>query len=163
MLFCIIRNKMMKIIKSETFSYLFYGVLTTIVNYAIFIVGLSGMGEEHVLVVNIIAFVGATVFAYLTNKIFVFKTKKWNIKTLFFEMSKFVGARIFSLFIEQVGLYVGTKMLRLGEYVLLSVNCLIIAKVVLSFASVMLNYFASKFVVFKKEKLDEGTDDCSGI
>ena len=153
----------MKIVKSETFSYLFYGVLTTIVNYAIFIVGLSTMGEDNVLVVNVIAFIGATLFAYLTNKIFVFNSRTWNVRTIFLEMSKFVGARIFSLFVEQVGLYIGSEILRLGEYVLLSVNCLIIAKVVLSFASVILNYFASKFIVFKKEKLDEDTDDCSGI
>lgn len=153
----------MKIIKSETFSYLFYGVLTTIVNYSIFIMGLSAMGEDNVLIVNIIAFVGATLFAYLTNKIFVFKSRSWNVKTIFLEMSKFVGARIFSLFVEQVGLYIGSEMLRLGEHVLFAVNCLIIAKVILSFLSVILNYFASKFVVFKKEKLDESTDDCSGI
>ena len=156
-----IKNSMMNILKNETFSYLFFGVLTTIVNYSIFVVGLSVMGEDAVLTVNIIAFVGATIFAYLTNKMFVFESKKWNFKHIIFEISKFTGARIFSLLVEQAGLYMASEWLRLGKYVLFSMNCLIIAKVVLSFVSVVLNYFASKFVVFKKEKLDESTDDCS--
>lgn len=53
---------MTKTLKNETFSYLFFGVLTTIVNYSIFVVGLSVMGEDAVLTVNIIAFIGATLF-----------------------------------------------------------------------------------------------------
>ena len=154
---------MIKLLKNETISYLFFGVLTTIVNYSIFIAGLFFMGEDNVLVVNVIAFIGATLFAYLTNKIFVFGNRQWNVKYIFFEMSKFTGARIFSLLVEQAGLYVASDWIGLGRIVLFSINCLIIAKVVLSFVSVLLNYFASKFIVFRKEKVNESTDDCSGI
>lgn len=153
--------KIMKILKNETFSYLFFGVLTTIVNYSIFIVGLSLIGKEDVLLVNIFAFVGATLFAYITNKIFVFSSQSWSVKHVFFELGKFTGARVFSLLLEQMGLYVASEWLELGNRFLFSINCLVIAKILLSFASVLLNYFASKFVVFKKEKIYEGADDCS--
>jgi putative flippase GtrA len=151
----------MRILKNETFSYLFFGILTTIVNYSIFIVGLSLIGKEDVLIVNVFAFVGATLFAYITNKIFVFRSHKWCVKHVLLELGKFSGARLFSLLLEQLGLYVASEWLELGNYFLFSINCLIIAKIMLSFASVLLNYFASKFVVFKKEKINEGTDDCS--
>lgn len=146
------RNWLLKIFQSEAFSYLFFGLLTTVVNYTVFIVGLSAMGQEAVLSVNIIAFLVATIFAYLTNKVFVFHKQIWNVREIFAEIWKFTSARVFSLLIEQLGLYVSAEWLELGEQTLLSVNCLVIAKVLLSFVSVCLNYFASKFVVFKKEK-----------
>lgn len=141
-----------KLIKAEVFSYLFFGVLTTVVNYAIFISGLSLTNQKHVLLVNFAAFVGATLFAYFTNKIFVFHSIVWRLKHFFKELSKFVIARIFSLCIEQLGLYIAIVRLNVEQYSVYSLNGIVITKVVLSFVAVLLNYFASKFIVFKKEK-----------
>lgn len=153
----------LKNVKKETVSYLVFGVFTTVVNYMVFAVGLSLMGQDKVLMVNMIAFVTATLFAYITNKIFVFESRKWNVKLVLLEMGKFTGARVFALLVEQAGLYVASKWWKLGEIFLGSVNCLVVAKVVLSFGSVLLNYLASKFFVFKKEKKNESTNDCSGL
>lgn len=141
-----------KILKNETISYLFFGVLTTVVNYTIFVVGLSLAGEKEVLIVNMNAFIGATIFAYITNKLFVFNSVGWKIKQIVMELGKFVGARVFSLVIEQLGLYIATEHFNVGEYFVLSINGVVITKVVLSFVAVLLNYFASKFIIFKKEK-----------
>ena len=141
-----------KLVKTEAFSYLFFGVLTTVVNYAIFISGLSLTNQKHVLLVNFVAFVGATLFAYFTNKIFVFHSIVWKLKQFFKELSKFAIARIFSLCIEQLGLYIVTVELNVEQYRVCFVNGIVITKVALSFVAVLLNYFASKFIVFKKEK-----------
>lgn len=145
-------NWCVKVLKSETLSYLFFGVLTTVVNYTIFVVGLSLVGENDVLTVNMIAFIGATLFAYITNKLFVFYSVGWKIKQIVIELGKFVGARVFSLVIEQLGLYMATVHFNVGEYFVFSINGVVITKVVLSFVAVLLNYFASKFIIFNKEK-----------
>lgn len=156
-------NWIIKLMKNETISYLVFGVMTTIVNYSIFVAGLSLTNEEHILTVNIIAFLGATLFAYITNKLFVFHSLGWTIRQLIWEFGKFAGARVFSLGVEQVGLYVATKNFHVEKYSLLFMNAVIVVKVVLSFVSVLLNYFASKFIVFKRRKGNESTDDCSGV
>ena len=145
-------NWIQKLIKTEAFSYLFFGVLTTVVNYTIFICGLSLTNQKHVLLVNLVAFVGATLFAYFTNKVFVFHSIVWKLKLIFSELSKFVGVRIFSLCIEQMGLYIAIEVFYVERYSIYSLNGLVISKVVLSFVAVLLNYFASKFIVFKEEK-----------
>lgn len=80
--------------KTEAFSYLFFGVLTTIVNYSIFVVGVSITNQKRVLLVNLVAFVGANLFAYTTNRIFVFYSTSWKWKQIINETSKFTGARI---------------------------------------------------------------------
>ncbi len=156
-------SRILSRLKNETFSYLLFGILTTVVNYTIFVIGLSITGDKKVLLVNMVAFVGATLFAYITNKIFVFKSRNWTMKQVFLELGKFTSARVFSLLLEQAGLFIASDWMKLGDSYLFSLNCLIIAKVILSFVSVLLNYFASKFVVFKKEKVDESTDDCAGL
>lgn len=147
-----IYNWIRKFASTETFSYLFFGVLTSLVNYSIFIYGLSLTNQKNVLYVNLVAFAGATLFAYLTNKIFVFHSGVWKLKQILVELTKFVGARIFSLFVEQIGLYIAMDVFYIERYNVCSVNGLVITKVALSFLAVLLNYFASKFVVFKKEK-----------
>lgn len=147
-----IYNKIRRLMKAEAFSYLFFGVLTTVVNYTIFVVGLSITNQKQILLVNLVAFVGATLFAYITNKIFVFHSADWQWKQIINEIGKFTGARIFSLCIEQFGLYVATEVFYVERYSVCSLNGVVLSKVLLSFVAVLLNYFASKFLVFKKEK-----------
>lgn len=148
---CII-DGMKRLMRIEAFSYLFFGVLTTVVNYTIFVCGLALAGQDDALLVNLVAFAGATLFAFITNKIFVFQSSSWSVKQSFSELCKFVAARVFSLCIEQIGLYLSIELFHVENYDLCSVNGLVIVKIILSFVSVLLNYFASKFVVFKKEK-----------
>ena len=71
-------------------SYLFFGVLTTIVNYLVYL-PLYNLAGISAAVSNIIAWVAAVVFAYVTNKPFVFKSHDWSMKTVLPELSKFVG------------------------------------------------------------------------
>ena len=63
-------------------SYLFFGVLTTVVNYLVYLPLYNLLGISAA-VSNIIAWVAAVAFAYVTNKPFVFKSHDWSMKTVF--------------------------------------------------------------------------------
>ncbi len=147
-----LKEKILKILKSETGSYIFFGLMTTAVNYASFILFLRILGYENVLTVNTISFVIAVVFAYITNKIFVFHSKAFGFKVLLKEFTFFIAARIFSFLFEQVGLYISTDMINLSRLSVLGLNGLVVAKLVLSCAAVLLNWVCSKFLIFKSNK-----------
>lgn len=146
---------MKKIIKTllnkETLSYLFFGVLTTVVNYTAFICFFLLFDAKSPLFGNTIAFIIATAFAYITNKIWVFNSKEWNFKVLKSEIPSFIGARILSFAFEQIGLLVCINLFSVGNYLLLGINGVMISKIILSFIVVILNYGLSKFFIFKKK------------
>ncbi len=136
----------------EQLSYLFFGVLTTAVNYIVFWCFNALFNDKLVLLTNLIAFVIATVFAYITNKLFVFESKSWKISVLAAEALSFVGARIFSFAIEEAGLFVSDSVLGLAKYHFWIINGVMVAKILLSVIVVILNYFFSKFFVFRDKK-----------
>ena len=121
-------------------SYLFFGVLTTIVNYLVYLPLYNLLGISAA-VSNIIAWVAAVVFAYVTNKPFVFKSHDWSMKTVLPELGKFVGCRAASGGLETV-------------LILLTVDILgwngNIWKLIISVLVVILNYVSSKLLVFRK-------------
>ena len=67
-------------------SYLFFGMLTTVVNYLIYLPVYNYLGFSAA-VSNMIAWVGAVAFAYLTNKPFVFRSHDWSAKVVFPELA----------------------------------------------------------------------------
>ena len=91
---------------------------------------------------NVIAWVISVAFAYLTNKPFVFKSHDWSAKTVLPELGKFVSARLFSGGFETVCLFVFVTWLAFDGN---------IVKIIVSVAVVILNYIASKLVVFRKK------------
>lgn len=121
-------------------SYLFFGVLTTVVNYLVYLPLYNLLGISAA-VSNIIAWVAAVVFAYVTNKPFVFKSHDWSMKTVLPELGKFVGCRAASGGLETV-------------LILLTVDILgwngNIWKLIISVLVVILNYVSSKLLVFRK-------------
>lgn len=121
-------------------SYLFFGVLTTLVNYAVYlpVYNYAGLSAS---VSNMIAWVVAVAFAYLTNKPFVFKSNDWSVKTVIPELTKFVGCRVASGAAETVILLVTVDLLGWNGN---------IWKFVTSVLVVVLNYVGSKLLVFKK-------------
>ena len=122
-------------------SYLFFGVCTTIVNYLIYIPCYNFLGMSAT-VSNMIAWVVAVAFAYLTNKPFVFKSNDWSAKTVVPELTKFVGCRIGSGAAETQILRVAVDMLGWNGN---------IWKLVTQVMVVILNYIASKLLVFRKK------------
>lgn len=144
-------KKILNLAAGEAGMYLIFGVLTTIVNYGVFYIFLKLLGDDMVLTVNTIAFVFAVTFAYITNKIFVFKSKSWKLKDLGKEIAAFLTARIVSYFFEQIGLLVCVEYWNVGEISVFGIDGVLISKVVLSFIAVLVNYIFSKFIIFKKK------------
>ena len=123
--------------------YLVFGVLTTAVNYIVYLPCYNLLGLSAT-ISNMIAWVVAVAFAYLTNKPFVFRSHDWSAKTVVPELTKFVGSRIFSGALETGIIFV-------------TVDCLLwngnIMKLITSVLVVILNYVASKLLVFLKRPL----------
>ena len=120
--------------------YLVFGVLTTVVNYIIYLPCYNLLGFSAS-VSNMVAWVVAVAFAYLTNKPFVFRSHDWSAKTVVPELTKFVGSRIASGALETLIIFV-------------TVDCLLwngnVMKLVTSVLVVIMNYVASKLLVFRK-------------
>jgi len=120
--------------------YLVFGVMTTAVNYIIYLPCYNLLGLSAT-VSNVIAWMVAVAFAYLTNKPFVFRSHDWSAKTVVPELTKFVGSRIASGALETAIIFV-------------TVDCLLwngnIMKLVTSVLVVIINYIASKLLVFRK-------------
>ena len=124
----------------EIISYLFFGVLTTIVNFVVYlpvynILGLSAS------VSNMIAWVVAVVFAYFVNKIYVFRSLDWSRQTVIPELTKFVTARVLSGALETGILLVTVDILGWNGN---------IWKFVTQILVVISNYVFSKLIVFRK-------------
>lgn len=121
-------------------SYLFFGVLTTVVNYVIYLPCYNILGLSAT-VSNCISWVAAVAFAYLTNKPFVFKSHDWSTKTVIPELTKFVGCRVGSGLAETLILLVTADLLGWDGNVW---------KLLTSLLVVVLNYVGSKLLVFRK-------------
>ena len=125
----------------DIISYLFFGVCTTIVNYIIYLPCYNILGMSAT-VSNMIAWVVAVAFAYLTNKPFVFKSNDWSRQTVIPELTKFVGCRIGSGAAETLILLLAVDMLGWNGN---------IWKLITQVMVVILNYIGSKLLVFKKK------------
>lgn len=125
----------------DVVSYLFFGVLTTVVNYVVYLPCYNYFALSAT-VSNVIAWVAAVAFAFLTNKPFVFKSHDWSWKTLWPELTKFVGCRVGSGALETAIIFVTVDLLQLNGNVM---------KLIVSVLVVILNYFGSKFLVFRKK------------
>lgn len=122
-------------------SYLFFGVVTTVVNMAVYYVGyhVSGLSSD---LSTVIAWVLSVLTAFLTNKPFVFGSHDWSPKVLLPEAGSFFGCRLGSGVIELVMMHITVEMLSLpGMLMKLLVNVIV----------VILNYVASKLLVFRKK------------
>lgn len=139
----------------ELVTYVFFGALTTLVNFLTFSFFRWLLGEELYLLNNAIAWLVSVIFAYITNKLFVFGSKSFETKTLLKEISEFFGARIFSFGLEEGGMWLLIDLLSFGDYSLtvfgFKISGQLIAKLLLSVIVVIFNYFASKLVIFKKK------------
>lgn len=124
----------------DVLVYLVFGVLTTVVNYVVYLPVYNLLGFPAS-VSNVIAWAAAVAFAYLTNKPFVFRSHDWSLKTVLPELTRFVGCRVASGAMETVILFVTVDLLRWNGN---------IWKLLTSVLVVILNYFASKLLVFKK-------------
>ena len=94
-------SRVKEIMTGEIFSYLFFGVCTTIVNIAVYQLCCAAFGI-HALISNVIAWIFAVAFAYITNRIFVFHSKENSPRGIIREAGSFIGARLFSLLVDEL-------------------------------------------------------------
>ena len=140
----------------EIILYIFFGALTTLVSIASFWVFDLILTTKLHLVSNLLSWVVTVAFAYVMNKLFVFESKSWRGTIVAREVAEFLGARIFSLAVEELGLLLlvdlcGFKNIALDLFGF-DVSGALIAKAILSVVVIILNYFFSKFIIFKRKK-----------
>ncbi len=126
----------------EVLSYLIFGFLAFVVNYVVYAVGIKAFSLNYQ-VSNMIAWVVAVIFAYWTNRTFVFKSKTKEITSILKEFASFVSARLATLVLEIVILWLFVDVLSIND---------MFAKLVGQFVVIVTNYFLSKLWIFKKKK-----------
>ena len=124
----------------EILNYLIFGVLTTLVNYVSYF-GATKLFEINYLVANVIAWFISVVFAYVTNKFWVFENKSVEVRYLVKEISLFVSARVMSGGMETLFLFVFVSLMGFDDGII---------KIIASVFVVVFNYFFSKLIIFKK-------------
>lgn len=125
----------------EVLLYLFFGGLTTVISigsYAFFDISM----HMDPMIANIFSWILAVLFAYVTNRIWVFEHTAKDIKGIIQEMISFFGGRVATLLMEEAVLYVGINILFMNS---------IIVKVFAQVLVVIANYVISKLFVFKSE------------
>lgn len=136
-------EKMLALLRKyyDVITYLIFGVLTTVVNYLVYLPVYNLLGLSAALS-NAIAWAVAVAFAYLTNKPFVFKSHDWSMKTVVPELTKFVSCRVASGAMETLIIFLTVDIMGWNGN---------IWKLVTSVLVVILNYFGSKLLVFTKK------------
>ena len=129
----IIKNK-------EIIKYLIFGILTTLVNILCFYI-LDKLNID-IYINNTISWIVSVIFAFITNKLYVFESKSLDIKTIFKEGTSFLGARIFSYFVDMGTIYLLFDGLRINK---------LISKIASNIIVIIINYIFSKFIFKKKE------------
>ena len=136
------------VVNYETIAYLIAGVLTTIVDFSVFALvneplKASGMDEtSSVMLAQLISWVSAVAFAYITNKLLVFKNHDFSAGHMLREASAFVAARIFSGLLVMALMWLMVDLMDTNEYA---------AKLFTTIINVVFNYVASKLFIFTKK------------
>lgn len=146
-----------KIFNREILSYLLFGVLTTVVSLVTFwlpdrlfaLIGyqgivhyVTGSAKNFAYIeANVISWICAVTFAFVTNKRYVFESKASDKKTVLRELVTFAGGRLATLLVDTGLMMLFVSVLSVRE---------MIAKVIVQFVVVVLNYFISKWIVFRK-------------
>lgn len=130
-----------KLLSREVVSYLIFGVLTTLVDYIVY--ALCRYIEVDYRIATVVSWCASVLFAYITNKLYVFGSKSFHPSLVIKELASFVACRLVS------------GVFNLGAMIVLVDYCRIhelAAKVATSVIVVILNYIFSKLFIFKKKQ-----------
>lgn len=132
---------------SEAAAYLFFGVATTGVNWAVYTV-LNFAAPLSITVCNLIAWTAAILFAYVTNRLFVFHSDARGFGQIAGEFARFLGARIFTGIFE---IFLPSVLFSLGlDWSLFGIRGFF-AKAAVTVLVIVMNYILSRIVVFRKK------------
>ena len=126
----------------EMIFYLVFGGLTTLVNIFSYFV-LTDVGEIQYLVSTAIAWVLSVLFAYFTNRVWVFQSTASGTKAILREIGSFFGCRLLSGAIDMGIMFLCVSVLGLPDKLI---------KILANVVVIILNYLFSKLFIFKKDK-----------
>lgn len=124
----------------EALLYLFFGGLTFFLAIGIFVL-LEQLTSLDVLLTNIISWLSGVTFSFFTTKKWVFRVQSSGIKALIQQMTSFYTARLMTLILQELLLYIFISMLGCSS---------ILVKICTEVINIILNYLVSKFIIFKK-------------
>ena len=132
----------------EAVNYLIFGFLAFLVNMVAYAAAAKVLGADNdkvllVLIATAFAWVVAVLFAYWTNRTFVFKSKIKDKAGIFKEFITFVSARVVTGIMELVIMFVMVDMLQIDD---------MISKFVCNVVVIVSNYIFSKLWIFKKKE-----------
>lgn len=129
----------------ELILYFIMGVATTLVSWGTYAVGVR-IFSWNITGSNIFSWICAVLFAFVTNKIWVFESRSWEMKVAFPEFVKFVSARLLTGILEMAGV---PFLVSIGlDQTLFGVKGMW-AKITMSIVVMVLNYVFSKLLIFR--------------
>lgn len=126
----------------EGINYLIFGFLAFVLNYVLYYL-FSKVLSLHYLVATVLSWALTVVFAYWTNRTFVFKSKNKDAKSLFGEFVSFISARVATELLEVALMFLMVDCAHFNEF---------ISKFVCQVVVILANYFLSKLWIFKEKK-----------
>ncbi|MDN4079274.1 GtrA family protein [Paenibacillus polymyxa] len=128
----------------ELVNYVVFGILTTIINLIIYALFTKVLGADYKLSITV-AWLISMIFAFVTNKLYVFKKNDSQLTSLPKEFSLFFLIRLSSLCLDFILMIVLIQNVRMDDF---------LAKIIVNFIVIAVNYLASKYLVFMKRTSD---------
>ena len=122
-------------LKKEMVSYVIFGAFTTLINIAVYFI-FTDIFHINYIIANIVSWFVSVMFAYVTNRIWVFESDNENVAK---EVFLFYGGRIFTVVVDTLLMILFIDVLSIGNFV---------SKITVSIIVIILNYLFSKWVVF---------------
>ena len=128
----------------EIIMYLIFGVLTTVISlltyYICVYTFLNPENAFQLQIANIISWIAGVIFAYITNRKYVFESQESNkVK----EASKFVLSRVTTLLMDMLIMFVGVTIFKWNDKIIKLISQVVV---------IVANYIFSKLLVFRKKK-----------
>lgn len=130
----------------ELIMYIIVGVCTMIVSLVSYFI-MANTLQMYYQAANIISWVLAVAFAYVTNKKYVFKSPYTSVQATTKELVSFVSSRLASLLVEILSMFFFVQVCQIDDNIVKLMNQVLVT---------VLNYIFSKFWVFRKEKQHRG-------
>ena len=130
---------------SDFFLYMIFGALATAINTAGYWLLYSILGLPN-LIATALALIITIIFAFFTNKMFVYRSKSWNIEVLIKESSGFLICRALTGIFDMLFMFITVDVLELLPVLMKLIAALLVG---------LMNYLAGKFLIFKESKAKE--------
>lgn len=143
-----IKQKIKKICTKEVISYIIFGVLTTLVNIVISFI-LKAIFNIDGNIASTIGIICSILFAYFTNRKWVFESKAREVKEKVIEFAKFILGRVFTMVVEIIGVYLLNDIIHMFYGIFNDNIAYLTNKCIITVIVIILNFFISKFFAFK--------------